>query len=378
MAIFGINTPELGISEFLSDRLGKQRNAQGGSNLFGSPQAYAPAQSSPVQSYSQPNYQQYSAPIGPSNQGSVLGASTGGGARTVSQPQTFGSSLPQGILQSIPQQNGIDFDAMIAPALQGLQDAIGANQSSYQASLQGIDANTNKLRGEAQNALGQAETSATQSKQRNTQTTESAIDEARRQFSELQQGLQARYGGTTGTGQFASEIAGSQALKNIAGYRQNLSGAIQNIDDKLEQVRGSTQIYLRDLEDQATSQKSQAKAQLDQALNQIRQAQGELQGRKAELASNAIQIYQNQVNDINARNAQFLQQLYVQQTAAEQQLAAAKQRASQAASEFSLVNVPKGATPLLFNQASGQVQSPGAGVLNLLNNQDDNTDIFGG
>lgn len=382
MAIFGINTPEFGVSERISDLLGKSRNAQGGSNLFGKVgQAYQAPAPAPIQPSRQPAYDPFA------QSGSVLGAQTasgGGAAPAPVQGAGFNqlTSLPPGVLQQVPQQAGIDYDALISPALQALDQAIAPAESQYQANVAGIDAATGKLRGEAQSSLAGAQSAATSNKQKHTQTTESAIDEARRQFSELQQGLQARYGSTTGTGQFASEIAGSQALKNIAGYRQNLATAVQGIDDKLEQVRSATDIYIRDLEESATSQKSQAKAQLDQALNQIRLQKGELQGRKAELAANAIQLYQNTVNDITARNTQFMQQLYLQQTQAEQQLQAAKQKATKASSDFSLFNVPQGSSTLMFDKATGAFQSPGAGqIAPVYTNQgapEDDEDIFAG
>lgn len=269
-----------------------------------------------------------------------------------------GSGIPQqnfqSVLEQIPQQNGIDYDALIAPALQGLEGAMGASESAYGANVQSIDANASRQVGDAQASLQGAENRAGEYKQKHTQTTESAIDEARRQFSEQQQGIQARYGGTTGTGAFASQISGAQSLKSIAGYRQNLQSAIQGIDNKLEEVRGTTQIVIQDIQTQSQAQKSQAKAQLDQALNQIRQQRGEIQSRKAELASQAIQIYQNSVNEINARNQQFLQQVAMQQASAENQLTMAKQRAGKAAEEFSLFSLPQGNTLLKVNQDNTQ------------------------
>lgn len=111
MAILGINTPEFGISEKLSDLLGKPRNAQGGSNLFGSSTPAAQSYSAP----STPNYQQYSSPIGPQPQGSVLGASTGG--------STIGNS---GLLSSLFNTSGAD---------QAANNSKNAAQSEYDSAL---------------------------------------------------------------------------------------------------------------------------------------------------------------------------------------------------------------------------------------------------
>lgn len=303
---------------------------------------------------------QYNQPIGPVPNGSsggsggsggqVLGGQTGGGG---------GNGDPGGVYEQSPGQPSIDYDAMIAPALQALDQATQAPQSEYTADVANIEANRAKAKGELQQNYATGQTEAARNRTRVTGQAESAIDEARRQFAEIQQGLQARYGGTTGSGAFVEGLAGRQALQNIGQQRQALTQAITTIDDRLEQVRSVTEMAQQDVDQQAEAQKAQAKAQLDNALNSIRIARGELLSRKVELAQNAMQFYQQQVAEVNARNAAFKQQLYRDQQAAEQKLLGAKDTATKQIKQFELVNIND--NPYVFNPYTGATQPASSG-----------------
>lgn len=270
--------------------------------------------------------------------GGGTGGVTGGGT----QPQ--GGDMP---LQQAPGMPSIDFDAMIAPALQALDAAIGPAQAGYEANVAGIEGTRKRQVAGAQSALAEATGVAGETKAARTQEAEGAINEQRRQLSEISQGLQARYGGTTGTGAFATEIAGSQATRNIGQLRQGLSSAIQSIDRGLEQVRTATTIAIADAEDRAAELKSQARSELDRTLANIRSARGELLGRKAELAANAVQYYQQVLQQVEQANVAFKQQVYLQAQAAEQKLAEARATGQNAINEFKAVTI--GQTPEGFN-----------------------------
>ncbi len=256
----------------------------------------------------------------------------GGGLSRLEELQRIGKDLNpvqrtelESLMQPQPQQQQVDFDALIAPALQGLDAAIAPQESAYQANVGQIEGNVGRAVAGQQSALSEAQTSADQARQRQGQVGEDAVNEQRRMFSEQQQGLQARYGGTTGTGRFAAEQAGAQTTRNIAQIRQQISESMQNIDNTIEKVRTTTQMYISDAEDKANELKLQAKAQLDQALGNIRIAKSELIGKKAELASQAVQFYQQQLAQVNAANTTFKQNIFLQSQKAEQDLALAKQ-----------------------------------------------------
>lgn len=284
--------------------------------------------------------------------GQVLGANTtsggggslGGGGSSGGGGGYSPGGITQQILsgaydQSVPAFQEPDYDAMIAPALQKLDEAIAPAQGQYEGNVASIDAQRQRGISGQQSALEEARNAAAAARTRNEQTTEGAVNEQRRGFSEIQQGLQSRYGGTTGTGRFAAEIAGSRSLGNIAAQRQNLSNVITDIDNNFEKVRGMAQIAIQDIEDNTADQKRQAKTQLDQSLNQIRLAKGELMGKKAELASQAIQFYQQAVAKVNSDNTAFKQRLALQQSAAEQRLTEARNRATTAGRSNDSFNV---------------------------------------
>jgi len=199
-----------------------------------------------------------------------------------------------------------------------LNDAETAAQSS--ATADQAEAERQRASGVSRQQAFQTgeETRAGQEKVKKEQTGESAVAEARRQYGEIQQGIQGLYGGSTGTGAFATELAGRETLRNIGGVRQQVSNAITEIDDRLGQVREVVSMQIQDIESQAGVMKQRIKAGLDQSLAQIRSTRGELESRKAELAMQAMQNYQGLVAEINARNAQFKQQVAMQAQQVEQ------------------------------------------------------------
>lgn len=272
------------------------------------------------------------------SRGRVLGTTPGQGV-VYQQPgggggQQGGGQDLSSLFMPQPGEPGIDFDALIAPALEGLEAAIGPLQAEFATTQAGIEARRGTQIAGTKQAIGEQVTGLETAKTREEQTAESASNEARRQFAELQQGIQARYGGTTGTGAFAETIAGGQAMRNIAGYRQQLSNALMEADNKIQQVREIGRIALMDIEDKAREQIDQAKIRLENSLADIRRQKGELQSRKAELALRAMELYQSAVNNVNTQNAKFKQDLYMQQVKAENDLKLAMQKASSTAASF--------------------------------------------
>lgn len=294
----------------------------------------------------------YQNPIQP--QGNVLGASaTGGGASsgggttgggTTGGGQGIGKVATQPSYISQPNQPNIDFDAMIAPALAALDEAAGAAQTGYQADLSDIEAQRSGGIGRQQQFLTGEEGKAGVQKEYQTTTGEQNVNEQRSALAEVLQGLQSRFGGTTGTGKFAGEIAGRGAMKNIGSIRQGVTQAISTIDQKLGDVRETVRFAIEDIENSTNALKVRAKANLEQNLSNIRGQKGELQGKKAELAYQAMQKYQDTVNDINIRNTQLKNDYGKAAQAAEQKLILSKQQASDYL--INLEDVPNIQTPL--------------------------------
>lgn len=372
--IGGFKLPEFGITEALAKRFSGGQTTDLSRAIAPKPKAQAPAPKpqnytpAPLNytpdSYSPVGGYAFNQPPATTPPPVSTGGTSGGGGQTAQQ--SSGQSSGQdysGVMQSVPEQPQIDFDALIAPAIQGLEAAIGPLQQGTEGTVQGLQTNLANQKAATQaNISGQT---ATLGQARTTQQTagENAVNEARRQMAEIQQGLQSRYGGSTGTGAFAGELVGRQTQANIGKVRQQVSAAMLEIDNKLVQVQEIGRIAVQDLEDKTADQIRQAKNQLDMQLADIRRQKGEIQANKAAMAANAIQIYQTTVNNVNAQNAQFKQNLALQQAAAEQNLRLAQEQAKGIVGSYQGTNFNTSMTTPVAGQTTQETTETG-GQLN--------------
>jgi len=237
----------------------------------------------------------------------VLGANTFGGG----VPNNSNTPVNSNLLEGIPEQPSFD-DSPFNDIISQIDQLGGAFQSGTDATVQGIqntkkqqltDLESNKTEGEAN--LAQYKTQAEQD-------TESNINEQRRQYSEVRQGLQARYGGTTGTGAFASELAGTHSMKNIAQFRQGL----QNEYSKVANLQNSLlRTYISEktnIENQSEQLIAEAKTQLQKDLAELNIRKGQVNADKQARKQQSIENYQHLVTEIKARNTSYLRDLDAQ------------------------------------------------------------------
>lgn len=258
----------------------------------------------PAGYYPQPKPANYQAPA-------VAGASTNsmggsGGFNALAE-----DAAKQGLLQKQQNQpSGQDFDSIIAPALK----ALSGYQKSLEGNLPGIYSN---LEGQAQvskNSLNQSAADITNrygtQRTQAQQSAESAVAEARRGFAELQRGLQAQYGGTTGTGAFSAELAGRGTLGNINNIRTGLQDTMMQITDAEDSLKKDVQNKMFELDQNLTSAKESARMDLMEKIQQINLKKGELESNKAQQKMDAMREYKMTQAQIEASNKQFLQGLY--------------------------------------------------------------------
>lgn len=309
----------------------------------------------------------------PTYNGQVQGASTGPSAPSVGAPA--GQPGPTANVIQGPD-TGI-FDSIIAPALQALEGQIDPANSAYSANVAGINSQVDSQKGKVNLNLQQGQTNLTNRQTQAEGETQNAVNEARRGYSEMSQGIQARYGGTTGTGAFADSILGGQTQRNIAGYRNQLAQNVQQLQSTGQQIKQVAEQALQDLESNRMTALQTAKSQLDQTIANIRSKQGELQSQKAQWTADAIGQYRQQVNQANLLDQQYKQQLYQQQQAAEQRISGALTTTQQKLSNvYSLVKGPAGDTIGVFNQQTGQTSpynGPSSGGFLLPNQKDTQT-----
>lgn len=267
----------------------------------------------------------------PAQNQQVLGANT----RSAPVNNTAGA-INNAPMQEVPGQPNIDWDGLIAPALAGLDAAESAARGSSAADVQSIESARTSGISRTNQSISAQQGILDQTGVKQEQNATNAEDTARRQYAEIQQGLQSRYGGTTGTGAFAGELAGRDTIRNIGQIKQGLSNVIQEIGTKKQQVEEVGRIALEDIEMNAQDSLRKEKANLESSLAQIRSEKGQLQMWKAQKAAEAIQNYQSSVNQINANNTAFKQRLYVEQLTAQQKLDAALARGQEVAKSISV------------------------------------------
>lgn len=343
-----LNLPEFGVSEKLGfnprPAAPAVPSSTGSSQLFAQPMSTAQSgalTSSPVPAGFGESPTNPQSGGGAPKTGQVLGARDG-------LFSTEGAPMEQA-----PSQPSFDFDAIIAPALQSLSQAEEAARAIFGAGESEIDSS----RESQLNRLTQQKTSGEQElasrRTKSEGTAQSAIDEARRGFSEISQGLGNRFGAGSSTGLGASALVGREAIRNIAGIRAGLQESLNDIENTktgLEEIFNNS---VREVEASTTAMKNRARAELQQALAEIGQSRGQLQSRKAEYIQQAMDNYRSQVADVNARNASFQQDLYVRRQSAEQQLAEASQRATQKLSELQPFSLSAGETKFIPIQQFG-------------------------
>jgi len=221
-----------------------------------------------------------------------------------------------------------DYSDLFNPVIQSynqLEDALRGGAEAAQQSLQN----------EYQQNLGQIgeeETRGLEAQQQQLEREQgrekSQMAEQRRQFSEIQKGIQSLYGGTTGTGAFATEIAGSQAMRNMAQVRNAFTqtyGQIEQAKKEIKRRAASAKDYAQRW---LSEQKQNLKSELTTRLAEIGMRRGELEQNRASMRREALANYVDHQRQIERENDKFLQSIYLKQLDASQQLEAIKERAA--------------------------------------------------
>jgi hypothetical protein len=260
----------------------------------------------------------------------------GNGQQTVAQtnPQT-GAIIPtpQPGPAPTPNQNtqipqpgnpSVDYNAIYQPALDALNAAINSANSNEAGQEQSILGQQTSAAGDLGTALSGQMNQIGQAKTTQQTGTQNAIQQAKQAYSEIGQGIQARYGSSTGTGAFATELAGRTTATNMAQFQTNLTNALGGLDQAAQQVQQVHDQNIKDLQTQTEVAIQQAKATLSTNITSIQNNIGQVQSAKAAQIANAVIDYQKSVDAVNQMNAQYAQQLETQQQAIQGQIATAR------------------------------------------------------
>jgi len=283
--------------------------------------------------------------------------------------------------QQAPQQPSFEdlYGDAFRQAFEAVNQMQGAIQSGYQAELSGAELGTQQRKAElqAEQAMrladfarqrAEAQGQVGMANQKAEAQTESVIEQARRQAAELMQGIQARYGGTTGTGRFTSEILGSQATRNIAQnqaalrqYKAQMDSELQNTMSKIGLAENELKTKVTSLinqEDQNLQQaKIQLRANLDKSLAEISQQRSMLETEKANKRYEILNDYQNRLDEVERYNLDHKRQLEAQYQQHQIEINMLKQQAQQSyavkTNELKTLTAPQ-----LSQFVSGGILSP--------------------
>jgi len=283
--------------------------------------------------------------------------------------------------QQAPQQPSFEdlYGDAFRQAFEAVNQMQGAIQSGYQAELSGAELGTQQRKAElqAEQAMrladfarqrAEAQGQVGMANQKAEAQTESVIEQARRQAAELMQGIQARYGGTTGTGRFTSEILGSQATRNIAQnqaalrqYKAQMDSELQNTMSKIGLAENELKTKVTSLinqEDQNLQQaKIQLRANLDKSLADISQQRSMLETEKANKRYEILNDYQNRLDQVERYNLDHKRQLEAQYQQQQNEINMLKQQAQQSyavkTNELKTLTAPQ-----LSQFVSGGILSP--------------------
>lgn len=247
---------------------------------------------------------------GPNIQGQVQGPQS----PSLPAVGSVGNSQPnaQPFQLSTPQQSSFDeqgynhlfssYDQAISDTTSQLQMAVDTLQGGLQSGIK------------AQEAYKQnANTELDASFRRESGRTESAVDEARRQQSEIGQGIQSLYGGTTGTGAFATEVLGAQTLKNIGNFRQQLTDYSYQIRDSREKVASQVQSNISKLEQDTKQLIAQSVAEYNSQANSLRMNKAMSKVQQQQQIGAARQEHESLVRQVQMQNEQYRQYYQAQQ-----------------------------------------------------------------
>jgi hypothetical protein len=264
-----------------------------------------PNQSTQLNAYGAPLYS--SNAWGTNNQVAKTNTATGA---LLSTPQTTQQAAAPADTTGAGDTGGtVDYTAMIQPAMDALTQAEQTQQTATANMIGDINTNqttqTGILNSNLQTQQGDINTARTNQKN----ITQNAEAQARQAYSEIAQGIQSRFGGSTGTGAFATELAGRATNNNLAQFQTNLASAMQQLDNSWTQVQQVHDNNLASLNEQTQKAIHDAQANLDTNLNNIAFQKSALQSQKADMINQAIKDYQNTVLTIHNTSTQFAQTL---------------------------------------------------------------------
>lgn len=194
--------------------------------------------------------------------------------------------------------------------LGGKQDFLNQYTAPYDALQPGIDTTYKQGQTLNQQQQGQVQNQS-----------QSALDDAKRLFNELTQGVRQRFGGSNSAGEFANEFYGRQLQQNMGNIQNTTGQNMKSLLDKASGLQDQHSAQIQQLGYQKAAALSQAQDAFNQRLSAIDDARGQLAQQKAAMKIDALKDYKNTINQITMYHDQAATQLQQNQLAAANQIA---------------------------------------------------------
>lgn len=361
-------TPELGITEKISNLLGSGLTAQGGSNLSGNvgtlptaqvktdagyqqlqgpdlgwwgpvgPQTQTQTNQTPSQNTAPKNYQQQPQPqqqSGGVNKGNLMSMfpgysgwnidsawadylATGGSGKGASAPSGFVSPEGQGYGSADEYYSLIDqaYNPQYSYLNQAQQNLEMGQKTALEEAQAAFNTQQQMAQSQKEAALGKLSETGVKGQQ----SYESALAQARDLYDQLQRGYGQRFGGSTSAGQAATEIANRERLKQQGLNFREFQNINQQVQSGKNEVENQFKQNMLQLEQNKQSAINQVNSDFRDKLAQITQSKGMLDSAKAQAKLTALQNLRAQVLQIQQQNMQFQQSLALQREQANIQL----------------------------------------------------------
>ena len=149
---------------------------------------------------------------------------------------------------------------------------------------------------------------------------QNALAEARALHSELLRGQQQRFGGSPGTGQFASELQGREFARQAGDINQTGMRNERDLGVQEQQIQQNYQNAKLQIDGQAQEALADAQRQLEDQLRQIEASRFELGQNKTNMRIDALREFNANRQNIEAQKRQFEQQLSASAIQAQQNI----------------------------------------------------------
>ena len=209
--------------------------------------------------------------------------------------------------------SGPDYNALIAQVQSDIDQEEADTQAAYQTQMTAQGANKtaqlSDLEATNQSRLGEYATQNTQAQQ----DKKSSYAEARRLASEQLQGIQSKFGGTTGTGAFYSEILGSSLYNYLGKVNQSADRTFTSISKATNDWKNQVVSESNKIEANYQDNMAQLQTSLNSDLTKLRNA-------KTQVKIDTLNSYRDQMAQAESQRNQYMQQLALQKLQGDQAL----------------------------------------------------------